>query len=92
MTLHLAISVAMPLGRDRKTRTALRNHQIAGFVSVPSKKKLSTPHSGCEVIFFSSPEEARENMSYQQNFRSCQMLNSRLMDLLFHYYFQLLVF
>ena len=42
--------------------------------------------------FFPSPEEARENMSYQQNFRSYQMLNSRLMDLLFHYYFQLLVF
>ena len=42
MTLHLAISVAMPLGRDRKIRTALRNHKIAGFVSVPSKKKIST--------------------------------------------------
>ena len=39
MTLHLTISVAMPVGRDRNIRTALRNHQIAGFVSVPSKKK-----------------------------------------------------
>ena len=55
MTLHLAISVAMPLGRDRKIRTALRNHQIAGFVSVPSKKKIDTSYSGCEVIF-PSPE------------------------------------
>ena len=55
MTLHLAISVAMPLGRDRKIRTALRNHQIAGFVSVPSKKKIDTSYSSCEVIF-PSPE------------------------------------
>ena len=38
MTLHLTISVVMPVGRDRKIRTALRNHQIAGFVSVSSRK------------------------------------------------------
>ena len=29
-----------------------------------------------------------KNMSNEQNFRSFQMLNSRIMDLLFHYYFQ----
>ena len=62
MTLHLAISVAMPLGRDRKIQTALRNHQIAGFVSMPSKKKNKY------TLFwlrsnFSEPSEARENMS-----------------------------
>ena len=39
MTLHLTISVAMPVGRNKKIPTALRNHHIAGFVSVPSKKK-----------------------------------------------------
>ena len=52
----------MPVGRDRKIRTALRTHQIAGFVSVPSKKEINTPYSGCEVIF-PNPEEAREIMS-----------------------------
>ena len=62
MTLQLTISVAMPVGRDRKIRTALRTHQIAGFVSVPSKKEINTPYSGCEVIF-PNPEEAREIMS-----------------------------
>ena len=60
----------MPLGRERKIRNALRNHPIVGFVGVPSKKKINTPYSGCELIFFPSPEEARENMSNQQNFRS----------------------
>ena len=55
MTLQVMISVAMPVGRDKKIRTALRTHQIAGFVSVPSKKKINTPYSGCEVIF-PSPE------------------------------------
>ena len=62
MTLQLTIRVAMPVGRDRKIRTALRNHQIAGFVSLPSKKEINTPYSGCEVIF-PNPEEAREIMS-----------------------------
>ena len=52
MTLQVTISVAMPVGRDKKIRTALRTHQIAGFVSVPSKKKINTPYSGCEFIFF----------------------------------------
>ena len=33
-------SVIVPVGRDRKIRTALRTtNQIAGFVTVPSKKK-----------------------------------------------------
>ena len=64
MTLHLAISVVTPVGRDRKIRTALRNHQIAGFASVPSKKKISTPHSGCEVIFF---EPWRGERKYEQS-------------------------
>ena len=39
MTLQLTISVAILVGRDRKIRTALRTRHIAGFVSVPSKKK-----------------------------------------------------
>ena len=32
-------SVTVPVGRDRKIRTALRTNQIAGFVTVPSEKK-----------------------------------------------------
>ena len=64
MTLHLTISVVMPVGRDRKIRTALRNYQIAGFVSVPSKKKISTLHSGCEVFFF---EPWRGERKYEQS-------------------------
>ena len=74
MTLRFTISVAMPVGRDKKIRTALRTHQIAGFVTVPSEKKINTPYSSCEVIF-PSAEEARENMSNDQNFRSYYMLN-----------------
>ena len=89
MTLNLTLSVAMPVSRDRKILTALRNHQIAGFVSVPSKKKINK--SGCEVIF-PSPEEVRENIGNEQNFRTYYVLKSRITDLLFHYYFQLSVF
>ena len=33
-------SVTMPVGRDRKIRTALRTNQIARFVIVPSKKDI----------------------------------------------------
>ena len=33
-------SVTMPVGRDRKIRTALRSNQIIGFVTVPSEKKI----------------------------------------------------
>ena len=32
-------SVTAPVDRDRKIRTALRTNQIAGCVTVPSKKK-----------------------------------------------------
>ena len=32
-------SVTVPVGRDRKIRTALRTDQIVEFVTVPSKKK-----------------------------------------------------
>ena len=36
-------SVIVPVGRDRKIRTALRTtNQIAGFVTVPSTKKKET--------------------------------------------------
>ena len=34
--------VTVPVDRDRKLRTALRTNQIAGFVTVPSEKKMST--------------------------------------------------
>ena len=33
-------SATVPVGRDRKIRTALRTDQTAGFVAVPSKKKM----------------------------------------------------
>ena len=33
-------SVTMPVGRDRKIRTALRTNQIARFVILPSKKEV----------------------------------------------------
>ena len=32
-------NVTLPLGRDRKIRTARRTNQITGFVTVPSEKK-----------------------------------------------------
>ena len=44
-------SVTVPLGRDMKTRTALRTNQIAGFVTVLSKKKIN---GNINSIFFSS--------------------------------------
>ena len=31
--------IPLPVGRDRKIRTAQRTNQIAGFVTVPSEKK-----------------------------------------------------
>ena len=33
-------SVTVPVGRDKKMRTALRTNQFAGFVTVPSEKKF----------------------------------------------------
>ena len=38
-------SVTVPVGRDRKIRTALSAHWIAGFVTVPSEKKMNTTHT-----------------------------------------------
>ena len=35
-------SVTVPVGRDRKILTGLRTNQIAGFITVPSKKKIIT--------------------------------------------------
>ena len=37
-TTHVGVTV--PVDRDRKIRTAPRTHQIAGFVTVPSEKKI----------------------------------------------------
>ena len=42
-------NVTVPLGRDMKTRTALRTNQIAGFVTVLSKKKIN---GNINSIFF----------------------------------------
>ena len=59
-------SVTVPVGRDRKIRTALRANQIAGFVTVPSEKKnLSTVGSNLKVFLFFSwniVEEQMENL------------------------------
>ena len=44
-------SVTMPLGRDMNTQTALRTNQIAGFITVLSKKKIN---GNINSIFFSS--------------------------------------
>ena len=38
-------NVVVPVGRDRKIRTALGTHQIVVFVTVPSEKKINTPYS-----------------------------------------------
>ena len=37
-------SVTVPVGRDRKNRTAPNTHYIAGFVTV-SEKKMNTPYT-----------------------------------------------
>ena len=91
MTLRLTKVFAVPVGRYIKIQTALRTHQIAGFVSVHSEKKINTPYTSCKVIF-PSPEEVRNNTSNEKNFRPYYMLNHGTRDLLFHYCFQLLVF
>ena len=43
MTISSALfpAVTVTVVRDRKIRTMLRTNQIAGFVTVPSPKKLS---------------------------------------------------
>ena len=37
-------SITVPVGIDRKIQTALRTNQIAGFVTVPSKKNNKSPY------------------------------------------------
>ena len=34
-------SINVPVGRDRKKRTALRTNQMTEFVTVPSEKKIT---------------------------------------------------
>ena len=38
-TRRLTKALSLPVGRDRKMRTAQRTNQIAGFVTKPSEKK-----------------------------------------------------
>ena len=40
-TRRLTKVLPWPVGRDRKILTGLRTNQIAGFVTVPSEKKIS---------------------------------------------------
>ena len=40
-------SITVPVGIDRKIQTALRTNQIAGFVTVPSKKNNKSPYHMC---------------------------------------------
>ena len=42
--------VTVPVGRDWKTRTALRTNQIAGFVTVPPKKKNEYEYLSMDII------------------------------------------
>ena len=46
MTISPALfpAVTVTVVRDRKIRTALRTNQIAGFVTVPSWKKIEIMH------------------------------------------------
>ena len=37
-------SITVPVRIDRKIQTALRTNQIAGFVTVPSKKNNKSPY------------------------------------------------
>ena len=67
MTLRLTKVFAVPVGRYIKIQTALRTHQIPGFVSVHSEKKINTPYTSCKVIF-PSPEEVRNNTNNEQKF------------------------
>ena len=40
-TRRLTKTLLLPVGGDRKTRTAQRTNKIAGFVIVPSEKKIN---------------------------------------------------
>ena len=42
-------SVTLPVGRDRKIQTALRSNQIAGFVTMPSEKKIKFVTFGLSI-------------------------------------------
>ena len=78
MTISLALfpAVTVTVVRDRKIRTALRTNQIAGFVTVPSWKKISS-HI-CPRTFTvprseqSFNEQMMSNDKYLRLF-SCQM-------------------
>ena len=47
---------------------------------------------GVNIITFQALNRRGKNTSNEQDFRSCYVLNHRMRDLLFHYYFQFLVF
>ena len=49
-TRRLTKALSLPVGRDKKIRTALRANQIEGFVAVPSEKR-SQLFKNCSVLF-----------------------------------------
>ena len=88
MTLRLAWALPCPwaeLGKYglRQEPTSVRESPC------PLKKKTS--YSRCEIIFQALNRRGK-NTSNKQDFRSCYVLNLRIRDILFHYYFQFLVF
>ena len=85
-------SVAVPVGRDRKIRTALSTHHIAGFVTVPSEKKINTSYTSWLQSNFSQPWRGEKKYEQWANFRPYFMLKHRIRNILFHYHFQVLVF
>ena len=51
------------MGRDRKIRTMLRTNQIAGFVTVPSEKKINVLTVCALLIFIVSQCPSPKNMA-----------------------------
>ena len=66
MTISPAIfpAVTVTVVRDRKIRTALRTNQIAGFVTVPSWKKIKHVIFTCEDMKFSRESLGRKLTLY----------------------------
>ena len=50
-TRRLTKALSLPVGRDKKIRTALRANQIEGFVAVPSEKQNNQLYSESSTLW-----------------------------------------
>ena len=63
----------LPMGRDRKIRTTLRTNQIAGFITVPSEKKINVLTVCALLIFIVSQCPSPKDMTKYNMFWNLRM-------------------